>query len=104
MKLKLQAASAEMGDLEERCRTLKAERDRLDAQAAVGTTERNTLASLLEKTQAERDAATTARGDLAEEQRTLITQRDAATAERDRMADTLEGLRRELRAVRSWRR
>ncbi len=78
MRLKVRAASAEMGVLEEQGRVLRGERDRLSETVARQGAEQERQASALEAAVKERDR-------LAEECRVLLTERDAAVAERDRI-------------------
>lgn len=89
-RLKLRAASAEMGVLEEQCRVLQRERDQLAETVARQVAEH---ASHVEATLAEHAVLTKQRDDLGEEHRVLIAQRDAIEAERDQCARTLDGLR-----------
>ena len=89
-RLKLRAASAEMGVLEEQCRVLQRERDQLTETLARQTAEH---ASQAKATLAEHAILTKRCNDLGEERLDLIAQRDAVEAERDAIAGTLKGLR-----------
>lgn len=91
MQLKLRAASAEMGVLEEQCRVLRRERDQLAEAAARQASEHGLQIEAAQRANAallqERDA-------LVEERRTLAADKAAAQAERDQVARDLDGLRR----------
>lgn len=90
MQLKLRAASAEMGVLDEQCRVLRRERDRLAEAAARQAAEHGSQIEAAQRAQAalrrEHDA-------LIEEHRASTADKMAAQAERDQMARELEGLR-----------
>ncbi len=85
MQLKLRAASAEMGVLEEQCRVLQAERDRLQKRAAQTADYDRQAAQLKAALGAGEDVARE-RDSLAADRAALVEQRDAAVAERDRLA------------------
>ena len=89
MQLKLRAASAEMGVLEEQCRVLQAERDRL-RKRATQTADYERQAARLRVALAAGQDVTRERDTLAGEHASLIEQRDAAVAERDRLAREIE--------------
>jgi len=95
MQLKLRAASAEMGVLEEQCRVLQRERDRLTEEVTRRTTEHESQAARLKAALAAGEVLTKERDSLAEERRVLIARGDAASAERDRVAGALDKLRQE---------
>lgn len=94
-RLKLRAASAEMGVLEEQCRVLQRERDQLTETLARQAREH---ASEVEAALAETTIAFKERDDLGEEHRVLTAQRDALEAERDELARVLAGLRATARS------
>ena len=83
MRLKVRAASAEMGTLEEQGRVSQGERNRLAEQVAQ-------QARQLEAALATTEALTKERDELAEERDALAAQRDAA-AERERAARSGDG-------------
>jgi len=89
-RLKLRAASAEMGVLEEQCRVLQRERDQLTETVARQRTEH---ASQMKEALAENAAVVKERDDLDEKRRALITQKEIVEAERDQIACVLDGLR-----------
>lgn len=90
MQLRLQAASAEIGVLEEQCRVLQGDRDRLAKEVARRTAEQEHQAAQLKVAVAASEAMTKERDTLIKERGTLIAQRDAAVAERDRIARVLD--------------
>ena len=89
-RLKLRAASAEMGVLEEQCRVLQRERDQLTETLARQTAEH---ASQVKAMLSEHAVSAKRCDDLGEERRALITQRDAVEAERDQIAEAFKGFR-----------
>jgi len=89
MQLKLRAASAEMGVLEEQCRVLQAERDRLRKRATQTADYERQAARLRVALAAGQDVARE-RDSLAAGHASLVEQRDAAVAERDRLARAME--------------
>lgn len=91
MQLKLRAASAEMGVLEEQCRVLQRERDQLAEAAARQASEHG---SQIEAAQRANAALLQERDALVEERRTLAADQAATQAERDRLARDLDELRR----------
>ncbi len=99
-RLKLRAASAEMGVLEEQCRVLQRERDQLTEAAARQTTE---YASRIQAALAETASAIRERDHLGEEHRALIAQKAAVEAERDQIARTLDDFRSTTGAVETAR-
>lgn len=84
MQLKLRAASAEMGVLDEQCRVLRRERDQL-AEAATRQAAEHGL---------QIEAAQRANAALLRERDALAADKAAAQAERDQMARDLDELRR----------
>lgn len=89
-RLKLRAASAEMGVLEEQCRVLQRERDQLAETMARRTREQ---ASQVEAARAETAMAIKERDDLSKQHRVLAAQRDAIVVERNQIAHALDDLR-----------
>ncbi len=89
MQLKLRAASAEMGVLEEQCRVLQAECDRLRKRATQTANYERQAARLRIAMDAGQDLARE-RDTLAAEHASLVEQRDAVVAERDRLARVIE--------------
>ena len=86
MALKVRAASAEMGVLEEQCRVLQKERDRLTQDVARSKAEQESLAARLKAATVASEALTKERDGLVQERRALVAQNEAARAERDRVA------------------
>lgn len=84
IQLKLRAASAEMGVLDEQCRVLRRERDQL-AEAATRQAAEHGL---------QIEAAQRANAALLRERDALAADKAAAQAERDQMARDLDELRR----------
>lgn len=99
-RLKLRAASAEMGVLEEQCRVLQRERDQLTEAAARQATEH---ASRIQAALAETAAVIHERDHLGEEHRALLAQKAAVEAERDQIARTLDDFRSTAGAVEAAR-
>jgi len=95
-RLKLRAASAEMGVLEEQCRVLKRERDQVTETMARQTADQ---ASQIKAMLAEHAILAKQCDDSAVERRVLITQRDAIEIERDQIARDLDGLRSKVGAA-----
>ncbi len=93
IKLKLRAASAEMGVLEEQLRVLKTERDRLTEAAARHRAEHDSQAVRLKEALAVGETLTKERDKLAQERRTLIAQADAARKDGDRTSKALDSRR-----------
>lgn len=91
MQLKLRAASAEMGVLDEQCRVLRRERDQLAEAAARQATEHG---SRIEAAQLAHAALRREHDALIEEHRASTADKTAEQAERDQMARELDGLRR----------
>lgn len=93
IKLKLRAASAEMGVLEEQLRVLQGDRDRLVKAAAGHKMEHDSQAVRLKAAVAASEALTRERDTLAQERRALIAQNEAARTERERMAKASDSRR-----------
>jgi chromosome segregation ATPase len=88
IKLKLRAASAEMGVLEEQCRVLQGERDRLVKEVAQQKTEHEEQAARLKAALAAREALTGERDTLLQEHRALLAQNEAGRTERQQTQQT----------------
>lgn len=99
-RLKLRAASAEMGVLEEQCRVLQRERDQLTAATARQATEH---ASRIQAALAETAAVSRERDRLGEEHRVLLAQKAVVEAERDQVARDLDELRSTAGAIEAAR-
>ncbi len=93
IKLKLRAASAEMGVLEEQLRVLQTERDRLKKDAARHKAEYDSQAARLKEALAAGVALTKERDKLAQERRASMAQAEAARADGDRTARALDNRR-----------
>jgi chromosome segregation ATPase len=91
MQLKLRAASAEMGVLEEQCRVLRREQDQLAEAKARQAAEHE---AQIDKALLANAALLKERDALAEERRALMAHKAAAQDERDQIARTLDELRR----------
>ena len=86
MALKVRAASAEMGVLEEQCRVLQKERDLLTQDVARRKAEQESLEARLKAATVASEALTKERDGLVQERRALAAQNEMARAERDRVA------------------
>ena len=93
MRLKVRAASAEMGVLEEQGRVLVGERDRCADQVKAQTAEHERLSEQLRAAQEVCDAATAERDRLKVDRDASIVQRKNAISERDQLARDLDRLR-----------
>lgn len=93
MRLKVRAASAEMGVLEEQGRVLVGERHRCAEQVEVQTAEHERLSEQLTAALEVCDAATAERDRLKADRDALIVQRENAISERDQFARNLDQLR-----------
>ncbi len=93
MRLKVRAASAEMGVLEEQGRVLVGERDHCAEQVKAQTTEHERLSEQLRAALEVCDAATAERDRLKADRDALIVQRENAISERDQFARDLDQLR-----------
>ncbi len=93
IRLKLRAAAAEMGVLDEQCRVLRTERDKLTQDVVQHKADHESQAARLKAASVAGEALRRERDDLAQERRTLVAQVEAARSERDRMAKALESRR-----------
>jgi len=87
IKLKLRAASAEMGVLEEQCRVLENERGRLADEVARRKSDYDQQAARLTMALASGESLAKERDALVQERRTVAAQSEAARAERERTAN-----------------
>ena len=94
MRLKVRAASAEMGMLEEQGRVLAGARDRCAEQVTALTAERERVSEQLRAAREVCDAAMAERDRLKADRDALVVQRDDAMRERDQLARDLDRLRR----------
>jgi len=93
IKLKLRAASAEMGVLEEQCRVLQGERDRLAKDVAHQKAGNDEQAGRLKAALAAGEALTKERDSLLQERSALIAQHESTCAEGERSVNIANGRR-----------